>query len=501
MADVKGFQADAKELEILYVEDNDALRVNAAKLLGKFFKDVHTASDGAEGFALFRTFRPRIVITDIKMPNLTGTELSRKIRRLDSKTKIIFMSAFDEKEYLYEAIEVGAFRYLKKPVNLNNLIDILHLAVKEIKREADEEIFKEQVQNVFNYQSAMIVMYREREPILANQSFLDFFAAESMVDFCDKVHDLGSLFLEHDGFLYDREGVEWFSEITIYSEKLFHVKMKDAEDTVRHFLLKVQKIPHQEGVLMLSFDDVTELNLLKLFDAKQLLADVAEQDTTAIYKLLHAIQRNAGSVNLYNYYKGLSITHPAVISEIKEETVVFKTNFMQQKAIQYEQKMLIVSDALPYTLESSGIVKISFESQAVHAKKMRFVKTSPIVRKTIRLVPEEEHTVSLFLKNSKYPGEVRIEDISVDSVRLSLSALPAGLEVESEVIIDMVLMADRKPLIINTAATLLKKIENKYDFSLVFMFHYKTGQKTEMIQYISKRQMAIIREFKGLQNG
>jgi hypothetical protein len=96
---------------------------------------------------------------------------------------------------------------------------------------------------------------------------------------------------------------------------------------------------------------------------------------------------------------------------------------------------------------------------------------------------------------------VRIEDISVDSVRLSLSALPAGLEVDSEVIIDMVLMADRKPLIINTAATLLKKIENKYDFSLVFMFHYKTGQKTEMIQYISKRQMAIIREFKGLQNG
>jgi YesN/AraC family two-component response regulator len=150
MADVKEFQADAKGLEILYVEDNDALRVNAAKLLGKFFKDVHTASNGADGFALFRTFRPPIVITDIKMPNLTGTELSRKIRRLDSKTKIIFMSAFDEKEYLYEAIEVGAFRYLKKPVNLNNLIDILHLAVKEIKHEADEEIFREQVQNVFN---------------------------------------------------------------------------------------------------------------------------------------------------------------------------------------------------------------------------------------------------------------------------------------------------------------------------------------------------------------
>jgi len=139
------------------------------------------------------------------------------------------------------------------------------------------------VQNVFNYQSAMIVMYREREPILANQSFLDFFDAESVVDFCEKVQNLGALFLEHDGFLYNREGVEWFSEITIYSEKLFHVKLKDKNDALRHLLLKVQKIPHQEGVLMLSFDDVTELNLLKLFDAKQLLADVAEQDTTAIY--------------------------------------------------------------------------------------------------------------------------------------------------------------------------------------------------------------------------
>jgi len=86
-------------------------------------------------------------------------------------------------------------------------------------------------------------------------------------------------------------------------------------------------------------------------------------------------------------------------------------------------------------------------------------------------------------------------------VRLSLNALPAGLKVDDEVLIDMVLTMDNKPLIINTNALMFRKSESKYNYSIVFKFKFKEGGRSELVQYITKRQMAIIREFKGMQNG
>jgi hypothetical protein len=58
---------------------------------------------------------------------------------------------------------------------------------------------------------------------------------------------------------------------------------------------------------------------------------------------------------------------------------------------------------------------------------------------------------------------------------------------------------DKKHIIINTKASLLKKFEQKNGFIVVFMFD--DFNKNDLIKYISKRQLEIIREFKGMQNG
>ena len=72
MSDMKDLQLAARGISILYVEDNESLRNNAAKLLHKFFKNVYVAVDGKEGLAVFKKHRPSIVITDIKMPHMAG---------------------------------------------------------------------------------------------------------------------------------------------------------------------------------------------------------------------------------------------------------------------------------------------------------------------------------------------------------------------------------------------------------------------------------------------
>jgi hypothetical protein len=305
--------------------------------------------------------------------------------------------------------------------------------------------------------------------------------------------------MPHDGFLYNRGEIEWHDVVELNEKKLFHIKMENRAKEIRHLILKYQSIPEKEGYGIVSFDDVTELNLLKLFDEKQTKNDTEIQDSRAMYDLLEVLQRNNAQLEVHNYYKGLSITNNALLTEIKEDSIVLKTSFLQLKAIQAERKTIIISDALPHDLECGSVYKLGFEKQAVELKDLRFVKTSPVKRKTIRVVPDEKHTASLFVRETKFHGDVSIEDISLDAVKLTLNALPAGLEKGDEVVLDIVLELDKRPLIINTKATMLRKSESRHSFSVVFMF--KDIKKSELVKYITKRQMAIIREFKGLQNG
>ena len=499
MSDLKKLKSAAKDFSILYVEDNKALRQNVEKLLHKFFSNVFVAEDGRVGLEMFKKHHYHLVISDIRMPNMDGIEFTKSIRKIQPDTKVILMSAFDDKEYLLQAIELGIFRYLQKPVNVSELANVLLLALQEIKDERNSKIFYTNLQNIFNYQSSMVMMLNETKPILANQIILDFFNVDSLEEFKESYGTIGKQFMEHDGFLYNSEEESALNTLRMNEKKLYHVKIKNQKDEIKHLIAKYQIIPEKSGYGILSFDDVTELKLLKLFDEKQTELDDKNQDSEAMFRLLEVIQRNSAKIQLYNYYKGLSITNDGVITEIKENAIVVKTVFMQQRAIQFEKRTIIVSDALPSAILCSKVEKISFENQNCEFTKLKFIKSSPITRKTIRVVPEEKHTASLFIGENKFHGDVVVEDISLDAVKYKLNALPAGLQSGDEVHVDMVFELNKKPLIINAKATMLRKSESRHSFSVVFVF--KDVKKSELTQYITKRQMAIIREFKGLQNG
>ena len=499
MGDLKKLKSVAQSFSVLYVEDNEALRINAGKLLHKFFDDVVVAENGAIALEMFKDDHYQIVLTDIKMPHMDGMELTQNIKKIQPNTKVIVMSAFDEKETLFKAIELGVFRYLKKPVNVTELTDVLYEALQEIQSDQNTQLFFTHLKSIFNYQSSMVLMLNQARPILANQMFYDFFSVDSVEEFKESYGDISEVFMEHDGFLYNNEEENALDKLRLNEKKLFHIKMKNQRDEIKHLIIKYQIIPEKSGYGILSFDDVTELKLLKLFDEKQTNLDEKEQDTQAMFDLLEVIQRNSAKIALHNYYKGLSITNDGVIIDTQNATLTLKTNYLQQKAIQYEGKTIIVSDALPHAIECSTIIRLKFENQSVELKNIKFIKSSPVTRKTIRVFPEEKHTASLFIGANKFHGDVRIEDISLDAVKLELNALPAGLQAGDEVNLDLVLELDKRPLIINTKATMLRKSETRHSFNVVFMF--KESQKGDLVKYITKRQMAIIREFKGLQNG
>jgi DNA-binding response OmpR family regulator len=110
---------------VLYAEDESGVRKNVAEMLELLFKEVYVACDGEEAYLLFEEHHPDIVITDIKMPKLTGIELAKKIRKKDESTQILVISAHTEVDYMLEAVELSLIRYIVKPITETKLFEAL----------------------------------------------------------------------------------------------------------------------------------------------------------------------------------------------------------------------------------------------------------------------------------------------------------------------------------------------------------------------------------------
>ena len=91
---------------VLYAEDDLGVQKNVNELLSLLFKTVYLASDGQQAYELFIKVHPDLVITDIKMPRMSGIELTKKIRETDTDTEIIIITAYTEVDFMLEAIEL-----------------------------------------------------------------------------------------------------------------------------------------------------------------------------------------------------------------------------------------------------------------------------------------------------------------------------------------------------------------------------------------------------------
>src|SRR5262245_62108314 len=117
-------------IRVLVVEDDGAARVGLQQLIRGWGFDVETAADGDEALQKSQTFRPVIVLTDLVMPKMGGLDLLRGLQQQGDHITTILLTAQGTVETAVEAIKLGAYDYLTKPVDLQRLKILLAKVVE-----------------------------------------------------------------------------------------------------------------------------------------------------------------------------------------------------------------------------------------------------------------------------------------------------------------------------------------------------------------------------------
>lgn len=151
--------------KLLIVDDELMIREGLEFCVRKKWKEeiikVHTAKDGEEAWEMAEKETPDLLITDIRMPRMSGIELLRKIRDKKMQVKAIALSGYDDFEYVRDMALLGIENYLLKPVNEEELISTISSTLEKItgekalklKDELDANLIRENIINRWIYGS------------------------------------------------------------------------------------------------------------------------------------------------------------------------------------------------------------------------------------------------------------------------------------------------------------------------------------------------------------
>lgn len=140
-------------MRLLIVEDEERTREMLCKHIawGELgINELETARNGMIALERFQSFRPDIVLCDIRMPKMDGIEFAQQLRNIDVSCKLLFLSGFSDKEYLMSAIRLNALDFIEKPINLDKVREAVREAVESRKKDKQKRMEERQLQEAYD---------------------------------------------------------------------------------------------------------------------------------------------------------------------------------------------------------------------------------------------------------------------------------------------------------------------------------------------------------------
>ena len=116
--------------QILVIEDDTTIRLTLRDVLEKQGHGVDLAEHGAQGLALYRANSYGLVMLDLRLPDMHGLEVLRALREIDVEALVVVMTAYPEVRTAVDSVKAGAYDYLNKPFELDDLKEIVRRALE-----------------------------------------------------------------------------------------------------------------------------------------------------------------------------------------------------------------------------------------------------------------------------------------------------------------------------------------------------------------------------------
>lgn len=131
--------------KILIIDDELLMRNFLAETLQRKKFEVMTAADGQKALALLKDHTFDLIITDMKLPDVTGIEILRKVKELSPNTVVVIITAFGSIENAVEAMRLGAFNYLIKPFSPDSIEAVIEKAQEHYSLVEENKYLRQQL--------------------------------------------------------------------------------------------------------------------------------------------------------------------------------------------------------------------------------------------------------------------------------------------------------------------------------------------------------------------
>ena len=160
-----------KPISLLIVDDEESVRDS---LYNWFIEDgfqVECAENAKEALTRLESGRYDIILADIKMPGMDGLEMHRRIKLLNPESIVIIMTAFASVETAVQALKDGAYDYITKPFDPDDLSHLIRNAARQIEIKAENQVLKDRIVSLDNIEDivgtsdAMMRVLKEVESV------------------------------------------------------------------------------------------------------------------------------------------------------------------------------------------------------------------------------------------------------------------------------------------------------------------------------------------------
>lgn len=231
-------------LDIIVVEDEAPIRDWIAYTISNIsneFNVLASASNGKEAYELALNLKPKVIISDIKMPIMGGIELTKKIKEVFPDIYVILLTNYAEFSYAKEAISCGVYEYLVKsdirPKELKEILDKVNESVKELEKNKVSKLQKESTLSKSKDGYSKTI---KKSIDYIHKNYKQHISLQDISNY---------VFLSHEYFsrLFKEEVGENFSSY------LTNYRMKKAESLIKNTDMKISQIAIEVGYTNASY--------------------------------------------------------------------------------------------------------------------------------------------------------------------------------------------------------------------------------------------------------